>query len=238
MGLPRLNAFQKSLLIPSGVSFVLGGLLGLGGLTIGSLAALPASPVIYWIGANKEKAKWKRVLTASLLSGSGMLLSFISGWIGAESLLKAVRPDAYRQFTMETNTESQQRVAAAPPEEQVKPTFTATANPGETNPVVTQGTAILNKKTKTLEWYKDLYGDGKYKRRSRCLANGDYEEITYYTFLIPTNGIWANPGGMRCDISVAADNAQIKVKVVRPSDGYIYQLVQVTTSAASKPKSP
>lgn len=237
MGLPQLNAFQKSLLIPSGASFVLGGLFGLGGLAIGSLAALPASPVIYWIGANKEKAKWKRLLTASLLSGSGMLLSFISGWIGAESLLKAVRPDAYRQYTMETNTESQQRVAAAPPVEQVKPTFTATANPGKKYQVVTQGTAILDKKAKTLEWYKDLYGDGKYKRRCRCLANGDYEEITYYTFLIPTNGIWENPGDMRCDMSVA-DNTQIKVKVVRPSDGYIYQLVQVTTSAASKLKSP
>ena len=128
-----------------------GGLFGVGGFALGGLAALAASPVIYWKAATKEKAKWKRVLTASLLSGSGMLLSCISGLIGVETVLKAVRPDAYKQYTMETSTGSQQRLAAAPPVEQVKPTFTATLYPPYTKPEVTQGTAMLDKNAKTVE---------------------------------------------------------------------------------------
>ena len=191
--------------------------------------SLVASPIIYWMYVDEKKAKWKRVLTASLLSWLGPVFSAISGGIGAETVLKAVRPDAYKQYT---TSESQQQMAAAPPVEQVKWTFTSTTNPGENYQVVTQGTAILDKNAKTLEWYADLYGDGKYKRRRRCLANGDYEKIQYYTFLIPTNGTWAREYGMRCNVSVAADNTQIHVKVVRPSDGYIYETVQVKTSTA------
>jgi hypothetical protein len=159
--LPQLNAVQKSLLIPSGAAFVLGGLFGFGGLALGAFAALAASPVIYWKAANQEKAKWQRVLTASLLSGSRMLLGCISAEIGAETVLKAVRPDAYRQYTMEKNTGSQQQIAAAPPVEQVKPTFTATLYPLSTKPEVTQGTAILDKNTKIVEWYNNEDGDPK-----------------------------------------------------------------------------
>ena len=233
MRLPQLNAVQKSLLIPSGAAFVLGGLFGVGGFALGGLAALAASPVIYWKAATKEKAKWKRVLTASLLSGSGMLLSCISGLIGVETVLKAVRPDAYRQYTMETSTGSQQRLAAAPPVEQVKPTFTATLYPPYTKPEVTQGTAILDKNAKTVEWYNNLDEDPKFKRYHRCSADGSYWGKDIYMGYW-SDGSWSG-NAFRCNVSAVADNTPRQFNVVY-ADGDIWQTVQVTMSAASKSK--
>jgi hypothetical protein len=238
---PQLNAVQKSLLIPSGAAFVLGGLFGGGGLALGFFAALAASPVIYWKDANQEKAKWQRVLTASLLSGSGMLLAFISAVIGAETVLKAVRPNAYKQYI--TSDSQEEIAAAAPPVEQAKWTFTATPGPGQPYKYVTHGTATVDKNTKTIEWYRDVYGDGKQKLHTRCLSNGDYQEYVYYTFLIPTtNGIWST-SFLRCNVSFSADNTQIQIQVVSPRDAeiqadeYLQETVQVKTSTARQPQS-
>jgi hypothetical protein len=228
---PQLNAVQKSLLIPSGAAFVLGGLFGIGGLALGVFAALTASPVIYWKDANQEKAKWQRVLTASLLSGSGMLLALISAIIGAETVLKAVRPDEYKQYT---TSESQEQIAAAPPVEQAKWTFTTTPRPGQAYKYVTHGTATVDKNIKTIEWYADSDRDVTYRWRRRCLSNGDYQEYGYYTFLIPNNGIWSTEN-LRCNVSVSADKTQIQIKVVSPRDGHLQETVQLETSTARQP---
>jgi hypothetical protein len=232
-----LNAVQKSLLIPSGAAFVLGGLFGIGGLALGVFAALAASPVIYWKDANQEKAKWQRVLTASLLSGSGMLLALISAVIGEETVLKAVRPDAYKQYT---TSESQEQIAAAPPVEQAKWTFTTTPRPGQAYKYVTHGTATVDKNIKTIEWYADSDRDVTYRWRRRCLSNGDYQEYGYYTFLIPNNGIWSTEN-LRCNVSVSADKTQIQIKVISPRDGhipadeYLQETVQLEMSTARQP---
>jgi hypothetical protein len=228
---PQLNAVQKSLLIPSGAAFVLGGLFGIGGLALGVFAALAASPVIYWKDANQEKAKWQRVLTASLLSGSGMLLALISAIIGAETVLKAVRPDEYKQYT---TSESQEQIAAAPPVEQAKWTFTTTPRPGQAYKYVTHGTATVDKNIKYIEWYADSDRDVTYRWRRRCLSNGDYQEYGYYTFLIPNNGIWSTEN-LRCNVSVSADKTQIQIKVVSPRDGHLQETVQLETSTARQP---
>ena len=162
-----------------------------------------------------------------------MLLGCISAEIGAETVLKAVRPDAYRQYTMEKNTGSQQQIAAAPPVEQVKPTFTATLYPLSTKPEVTQGTAILDKNAKTVEWYNNEDGDPKYKRYHRCSADGSYWAKDIYM------GYWSDlrwsGRDFRCNVSAVTDNTPRQFNVVY-ADGEIWQTVQVTMSAASKSK--
>ena len=230
MRLPQLNAVLKSLLIPAGTSFVLVGLFGLSGLEVGLLVSLVASPIIYWMYVDEKKAKWKRVLTASLLSGLGLVFSAISGGIGAETVLKAVRPDAYKQYT---TSESQQQMAAAPPAEQVKPTFTATLYPPYTKPEVTQGTAILDKNAKTVEWYNNLDEDPKFKRYHRCSADGSYWGKDIYMGYW-SDGSWRGDA-FRCNVSAVADNTPRQFNVVY-ADGDIWQTVQVTMSAASKSK--
>ena len=294
MKLPKLNPVQKSLLIPSGATFILGGVFGVGGFAIGGLAALVASPVIYWRGTDSQKAKWKRVLTASLLSGSGMFLSVISGSVGAETVLRAVRPDAYRQYQKETaktstelnrkeersqaktSTESESKkeksqtktstqpnkeeekaqanttdwrskishekrdnkdaskvqVAKAPPAKQMKATFTTTTYFVDARPEVTQGQAILSKTTKTVEWYTEVKDGGYagYKYYHRCATDGKYWEKDKYS-----GGVWKQDSDMRCNISASAESTPRQFKVVA-SDGFLSQTVQVSTSAATKPK--
>lgn len=261
---PKLNSVQRSLLIPAGTTFVLGGLFGVGGFATGSLLTLVVSPVIYWKGADREKAKWKRVLTASLLSGSGFFLSAISGGIGAETLLRAVRPDAYAQFKKgttdnkaqvpqkeeekqvdttdwrtkvssggtATDQTSQEQVATALPAEQVKATFTATKFLLDAKPEVTQGPAILDKNGKTVEWYTEVKHGGYagYKYYSRCSTDGKYWEKDEYS-----GGVWKQDSDMRCNISASAESTPRQFKVVA-SDGFLSQTVQVSTSAATKPK--
>jgi len=264
MKLPKLNPVQKSLLIPAGTTFVLGGLFGLGGFTAGSLLTLVASPVIYWKGADKDKAKWKRVLTASILSGSGMLVSAIAGGIGASTVLSVIRPEAYKQYladladnkaqpqqkeeekqadttdwrtkvsSAETTTEkkSQEQVAKAPPVEQVKATFTTTKYFADAKPEVTQGPAILDKNAKTVEWYTEVKDGGYagYKYYSRCSTDGKYWEKDEYS-----GGVWKQDSDMRCNISASAESTPRQFKVVA-TDGFLSQTVQVSTSAATKPK--
>jgi len=265
MKLPKLNPVQRSLLIPAGTTFVLGGLFGLGGFTAGSLLTLVASPVIYWKGADREKAKWKRVLTASLLSGSGFFLSAISGGIGAETLLRAARPDAYIQFKKEMATNKaqtaqkeeekqsdttnwrtkvssgettaerigQEQAASAPPIEQVKATFTTTKYFADAKPEVTQGPAILDKSAKTVEWYTEVKDGGYagYKYYWRCSNTGQYWSKDEYS-----GGTWKqDTAGGRCRILSSAEGTPRKFETVEDT-GFVSQVVQITTSAATRPK--
>lgn len=264
MKLPKLNPVQKSLLIPAGATFVLGGLFGLGGFAAGGMATLVASPVIYLRSADKEKAKWKRVLTASLLSGSGFFLSVISGSIGAETILRAVRPDAYIEFKKEmaannaqgtkkgeegqTDTtdwrtkvssgdtgkrqESQEQVTTAPPVEQVKATFTTTKYFADAKPEVTQGPAILDKNAKTVEWYTEVKDGGYagYKYYFRCSNDGSYWSKDEYS-----GDTWKkDTAGGRCRILSSAEGTPRKFETVEDT-GFVSQVVQVTTSAATRP---
>jgi hypothetical protein len=261
---PRLNPVQRSLLIPSGATFILGGLFGVGGYAVGGLASMVVSPFIYWRGTDKEKAKWKRVLTATVLSSSGLILSSISGVIGCETVLRALRPEAYKQYQKETataNTQqqkkeemtqgdstdwrmkvgsgetpkkdtSQKQITTAPPVEPVKATFTTTKYFADAKPEVTQGSAILDKNAKTVEWYTEVKDGGYagYKYYKRCSTDGRYWEKDGYS-----GGEWEQDAEARCKISAEAEKTPRQFKIVL-SDGFTSESVQITTSSATKPK--
>jgi hypothetical protein len=239
-------------------------LFGVGGYAVGGLASLAVSPFIYWRGTDKEKAKWKRILTATVLSGSGMILSSISGGIGSETMLRALRPEAYKQYQKETTTAntqpqrkeektqtdstdwrtkvdsgetskkdtSQEQVATSPPVEQVKAPFTTTKYFADAKPEVTQGPAIIDKNAKTVEWYEEVKDGGYagYKYYHRCSTNGMYWGKDEYS-----GGVWKQDAETRCKVSADAENTPRQFKIVE-SDGFVSQAVQITTSAASKPK--
>jgi hypothetical protein len=265
--LPQLNAVQKSLLIPAGTSFVLGGLFGVGGYAVGTLIGLVGSPIIYWKGADKEKAKWKRGLTAALLASCGMTISAVVGVGGCETILRAVRPAAYKQYQKETagankqpstkeengqadTTDWRSRVSHGEPAKKdakqgqlptapatsatvkIKAIFTTTRYFADAKPEITQGSAVLDQSAKAVEWHTEVKDGGYagYKYYHRCSIDGKYWEKDEYS-----GGVWKQDTEARCKISADADNTPRQFKIVG-SDGFVSQAVQITTSAASKPK--
>jgi hypothetical protein len=102
MKLPKLNAAQKSLLIPAGGTYLLGGIFGVGGIAAGLLASLVATPAIYWKFSDKEQKFWKKALTAAALAGSTVLVTVTTGALGIETVFAVLRPAAYKEYKKET----------------------------------------------------------------------------------------------------------------------------------------
>lgn len=261
---PTLNPVQKSLLIPSGATFVLGGLFGVGGYAVGGLASLVVSPFIYWRGTNKEKAKWKRILTATLLSGSGMVLSSISGVIGSETVLRTFRPEAYKQYQKETtspNTKQQKK------EEKTKADLTdwrtkvgsgdTSSNDASQEQVATAPPVEQVKATfTTTKYFADakpevtqgpaiLDKNAKTVEWYEEVKDGGYAGYKYYHRCSTdgkywekdeySGGVWKQDAETRCKVSADAENTPRQFKIVG-SDGFVSQSVQITTSSTGKPK--
>lgn len=261
---PRLNPVQKSLLLPSGATFVLGGLFGVGGYAVGGLASLVASPFIYWRGTDKDKAKWKRILTATVLSGSGLILSTASGVIGCETVLRALRPEAYKQYQKETTSQN------SPPQKQEESIqadstdWRTKGDSGETSKkdtsqeqVATAPPAEQAKETfTTTKYFADakpevtqgpaiLDKNAKTVEWYEEVKDGGYAGYKYYHRCSTdgkywekdeySGGVWKRDAEARCKVSAVAENTPIQFKIVG-SDGFVSQAVQITTSSASKPK--
>ena len=206
-------------------------------------------------------------MTTALLSGSGALLTVITGVIGCETILRAMRPVAYKQYQKEMaeankkqpkevekvkedapdwrtkvqngemvkkETEQQQEatVPATSKVVQIKTTFTTTKYFADAKPEVTQGPAILDPSAKTVEWYTEVKDGGYagYKYYHRCSIDGKYWEKDEYS-----GGVWKQDTEARCKVSANTEKTPRQFKIVG-SDGFVSQAVQITTTAASKPK--
>jgi hypothetical protein len=262
--LPQLNSVQKSLLIPAGTTFILGGLFGLGGFTAGSLATLVVSPAIYWKGADKEKAKWKRVLTASVLSGSGMLLSVIAGGIGASTVLSVIRPEAYKQYqadladnkaqpqkkkeeTKVDTTDWRTKVSSAETTTEKKSQEQVAAAPPveQVKATFTATKYLIDAKPEVTQGPAILDRNAKTVEWYTEVKDGGYAGYKYFSRCSAdgkywekdeySGGVWKQDSDVRCNISASAENTPRQFKVVA-SDGFLSQTVQISTSTATRPK--
>ncbi len=258
MKLPILNATQKSLLVPTGTAYLLGGVFGFGGVALGWLGGVVATPVIYWRLSTFEQPKWRKVLTAVGLTCGSSVLTFISGGIGVETMLRTLRPAAYEKAQSDAKKSAQEPAQVTPtptssPDWRTKvsqgqasnrATSTETAKPAEipqrfsatkdfvdSGPEVTNGTAVLNAQDGTAEWYNEVKSGGYagYKYNFKCNKSGAYSEMDEYS-----GGVWRISSDAKCSVISSKDGTPRKFKVL-DSDGFVSQSVQITADNAPSP---
>jgi len=256
--LPILNATQKSLLVPTGATYLLGGAFGFGGVALGWLGGMVATPVIYWKLSTAEQPKWRKALTAVGLTCGSSLLTIISGGIGVETMLRTLRPAAYEQAQREAKNSAQETAKVTPPQsssqdwrtkvsqgevstqaattETAKPAelpqrFSATKYFADSGPEVTNGTAVLNAQDGTTEWYNEVKSGGYagYKYNFKCNKSGAYSEMDEYS-----GGVWKISSDAKCSVISSKDGTPREFKVI-DSDGFVSQSVQITADNTTSP---